>query len=202
MTSLQQWRKLIAVVLFLGCAAHRTQVVNSNERSQTPAPTAGNPNAASFRLGTAVVAVDLPPTWQVQSSAPDHLILAKVATPGKDLNPTLEVIVEPRREQYNAQALVEQQAQRGLGHMGAPINVPTDWRDAELGSNGLAGSGTLKVAGHQYPVRWHYFDASTDTQHFVIASLCSQTGALACEQEFAQMVQSFEKSAVGVKRKP
>ena len=148
-----------------------------------------------FRLEPVIVSIDLPTSWHLALSEADHVILAKVAQPGAALNPTIEVFVEPKRERYDAPALVEKQAQRVFGHLGAPVAVPFNWSDAELSSNGLSGNGTLSVSGKSYELRWHYYDASTATQHLVIASLCAQKGHLACEREFEQMAGSVEKSA-------
>jgi len=142
-----------------------------------------------------VISIVLPTSWHLALSEPEHIILAKVEQPGAALNPTIEVFVEPKRERYDAPALVEKQAQRIFGNLDAHVTVPFNWSDAELSSNGLSGNGTLNASGKSYEVRWHYYDASTATQHLVIASLCAQQGPLACEHEFEQMTGSFAKSA-------
>jgi hypothetical protein len=181
----------------LGCAAPRANVAPAGEAPRT-AHTASVGVAAPGRassLEQAVFSIVLPTSWHLALSEPDHVILSKVAQPGAALHPTIEVYVEPKRERYDAPALVEKQAQRLFDNLDAHITVPFDWSDAELSSNGLSGNGILKVEGKSYEVRWHYYDASTATQHLVIASLCAQQGPLACEQEFEQMTGSFTKSA-------
>ncbi len=181
----------------LGCAAPRVNGAHGGEAPQSPrtASEAAAVPGRQLEPDPVVMSIVLPTSWHLALSEPDHVILAKVAQPGAALNPTIEVYVESKREHYDAPALVEKQAQRVFGHLGAPITVPFNWSDAELSSNGLSGNGVLSVSGKSYEVRWHYYDASTATQHLVIASLCAQQGPLACEQEFEQMADSFAKSA-------
>ncbi len=195
-------RTSLIVASCLGCAAHRVNGAQAGAAPQSPRTTsvAAAVSGRQFRLEPVIVSIDLPTSWHLALSEADHVILAKVAQPGAALNPTIEVFVEPKRERYDAPALVEKQAQRVFGHLDAPVTVPFDWSEAELNSNGLSGNGTLSVSGKSYELRWHYYDASTATQHLVIASLCAQQGRLACEREFEQMAGSFEKSANAANR--
>jgi len=96
---------------------------------------------------------------------------------------------------YDAPGVVETLAQRVLGHLAqGRVDVPTRWSNAGLGNDGLSGDGMLTVAGKAYELRWHYYTASTKTHHFVIATLCSHNGLLACEQEFTSVLGSFERA--------
>jgi hypothetical protein len=139
-------RILMILWLCLGCAGSSKRAAQTTGASRPTSATTGSVRPVTpegrhqFRLGTAVVYVDVPATWHVVRSEADHLTLVKFAKPGAEPNPTIEVFTEPKREQCDAPALTEAQAQRVLGHLGSPVEVPYNWSNGELGSNGLAGA--------------------------------------------------------------
>ncbi len=155
-----------------------------------------------LRIGALGIEFDLPKAWQVGRLSPHHATLYRYQSAPAGINPTIDLLVEPRRERYDAAALLQSQLQRAFLHLSvagsSDIRQPGRWQ-AVFGPYGLVGRGQVSVAAKQHLVQWHYYDASSENLHFVIAAVCPMAAKAVCPTEFKALVDGFEAS-IGVAR--